>query len=134
MDGIQLLNLLNFLMNLLNFLTLLVSKFLDILTKRKNINSSKCLHVGNPKPKIGLYSVKQNAFTYKIFCICFHNYKNTVSLLLLKIIKLSYNSFKHRNICSPMLEIKETQNCACSIERKPLTFVTILLNKRKKAY
>ena len=37
-------------------------------------------------------------------------------------------------MCSHMLEIKETQNCACLIERKPLTFVTILPNTRKKAY
>ena len=51
---------------------------------------------------------------------------------MLKINKLSYNSFKHRNICSHMLQVKETENCACSIERKPLTFVAILPNARKK--
>ena len=31
----------------------------------------------------------------------------------------------------PCAHIKETQNCACSIERKPLTFVAILPNTRK---
>ena len=41
-----------------------------------------------------------------------------VWLWLLKINKLSYNSFKHRNMCSHILEIKETRNCACSIKRK----------------
>ena len=35
---------------------------------------------------------------------------------MFKIIKVSYNSLKHRDKCSAMLEIKETQTCACSIE------------------
>ena len=89
------------------------------------------MHVANPKLKIGSYSVKQNTFTYKIFYFVSIVKKK---LSHLKIIKLSYNSFEHRNMCSTMLEIKETQNYACSIERKSLTFVTILPNTRKKPY